>query len=76
MTDSIAPTRKKRKVLSLTEGATGKDPSPVSDGPAGMHLLSPEMLLKLFACLDWRQLLILRQVCKLWIIGSSHASNA
>ena len=68
MADSIAPTRKKRKVLPRADGTVlaGKEPTPVSDGPAGMHSLSPEMLLKLFACLDWRQLLILRQVCKLW----------
>jgi len=31
-----------------------------------MQLLSAEILLKLFACLDWRQLVTLRLVCKQW----------
>ena len=68
-TASTSPAQKRRKVL-FSDGAADNGrkapPAPVSDGPAGMQSLSAEILLKLFAFLDWRQLVTLRPVCKLW----------
>ena len=66
-TASTSPTQKKRKVIHAGGAGGRKAPTgPVSDGPAGMQSLSAEIFLKLFACLDWRQLVTLRLVCKLW----------
>lgn len=68
-TASTSPAQKRRKVI-FSDGAADNGrkapPAPVSDGPAGMQSLSAEILLKLFAFLDWRQLVTLRPVCKLW----------